>query len=157
MNWNLTGAILMGLGVALGAFGAHGLRGRLDDYSMGVYEKAVFYQFIHSLGLLIVSYLPKVGALPASAASTVCALLLAGVVIFSGSLYVLAKMAPPSFRISEGVFNQDCVLVSNSPISCNSRYCSSVNGSMPKAAAISITLPAGCNPSFSLAFWPSRS
>jgi uncharacterized membrane protein YgdD (TMEM256/DUF423 family) len=90
MNWNLTGAILMGLGVALGAFGAHGLRGRLDAYSMDIYEKAVFYQFIHSLGLLIVSYLPKIGALSASAASTVCALLLAGVVIFSGSLYVLA-------------------------------------------------------------------
>ena len=70
MNWNLTGAILMGLGVALGAFGAHGLRGRLDAYSMGIYEKAVFYQFIHSLGLLVVSYLPKIGALPASAAST---------------------------------------------------------------------------------------
>jgi uncharacterized membrane protein YgdD (TMEM256/DUF423 family) len=90
MNWNLTGAILMGLGVALGAFGAHGLRGRLDAYSMGIYEKAVFYQFIHSLGLLIVSYLPKIGALSSSAASTVCALLLAGVVIFSGSLYILA-------------------------------------------------------------------
>ena len=90
MNWNLTGAILMALSVALGAFGAHGLRGRLDAYSMSVYEKAVFYQFIHSLGLLIVSYLPKTGTFSMSAASTVCALLLAGIVIFSGSLYVLA-------------------------------------------------------------------
>jgi len=90
MNWNLTGAILMALGVALGAFGAHGLRGRLDAYSMSVYEKAVFYQFIHSLGLLIVSYLPKTGTFSMSAASTVCALLLAGIVLFSGSLYVLA-------------------------------------------------------------------
>ena len=90
MNWNLTGAILMALSVALGAFGAHGLRGRLDAYSMSVYEKAVFYQFIHSLGLLIVSYLPKTGTFSMSAASTVCALLLAGIVLFSGSLYVLA-------------------------------------------------------------------
>lgn len=90
MNWSLTGAILMALGVCLGAFGAHGLRNRLDAYSMSVYEKAVFYHFIHSLGLLIVSYLPKTGTFSASAASTVCALLLAGVVIFSGSLYLLA-------------------------------------------------------------------
>lgn len=90
MNWNVIGAILMALGVALGAFGAHGLRGRLDAYSMSVYEKAVFYHFIHALGLLIVSYLPKTGTFSMSAASTVCALLLAGVVIFSGSLYILA-------------------------------------------------------------------
>jgi uncharacterized membrane protein YgdD (TMEM256/DUF423 family) len=90
MNWNLTGAILMALAVALGAFGAHGLRARLDAYSMGVYEKAVFYHFIHALGLLIVSYLPKTGTFSMAAASTVCALLLAGVVIFSGSLYLLA-------------------------------------------------------------------
>jgi uncharacterized membrane protein YgdD (TMEM256/DUF423 family) len=90
MNWSLTGAILMALGVALGAFGAHGLRDRLDAYSMSVYEKAVFYHFIHSLGLLIVSYLPKTGTFSVSAASNVCALLLIGVVIFSGSLYLLA-------------------------------------------------------------------
>ena len=90
MNWNLTGAILMALAVGLGAFGAHGLRDRLDAYSMSVYEKAVFYHFIHSLGLLIVSYLPRTGTFSMSAASSVCALLLAGIVIFSGSLYLLA-------------------------------------------------------------------
>ena len=55
MNWSATGAILMALSVILGAFGAHGLRDRLDAYSMSVYEKAVFYQFVHSLGILIVS------------------------------------------------------------------------------------------------------
>ena len=90
MNWNLTGAILMALAVGLGAFGAHGLRDRLDAYSMSVYEKAVFYHFIHALGLLIVSYLPRTGTFSMSAASSVCALLLAGIVIFSGSLYLLA-------------------------------------------------------------------
>ena len=55
MNWSSTGAILLALAVILGAFGAHGLRDRLDAYSMSVYEKAVFYHFIHGLGLLIVS------------------------------------------------------------------------------------------------------
>ena len=91
MNWSATGAILLALAVILGAFGAHGLRDRLDAYSMGVYEKAVFYHFIHALGILIVSILPKTGTFsPKQRPTTVCALLLAGIVIFSGSLYLLA-------------------------------------------------------------------
>ena len=90
MNWSATAAILMGLGVGIGAFGAHGLKGRLDEYSMGIYEKAVLYHFFHALGLLIVSILPRVGAISQSAGTWVCALLLAGIVLFSGSLYVLA-------------------------------------------------------------------
>ena len=90
MNWSAAAAVLMGLAVGIGAFGAHGLKGRLDDYSMGVYEKAVLYHFFHALGLLIVSILPRVGAISQSAATWVCGLLLAGIVLFSGSLYVLA-------------------------------------------------------------------
>ncbi len=90
MNWSATGAILLALTVILGAFGAHGLRDRLDAFSMGVYEKAVFYQFVHSLGILIVSILPKTGTFAPGSAATVCTLLLAGIVIFSGSLYLLA-------------------------------------------------------------------
>ena len=90
MNWTATAAVLMGLGVALGAFGAHGLKGRLDEYSMGVYEKAVLYHFLHALGLLIVSILPRVGALAPSQTTWICGLLLAGILLFSGSLYVLA-------------------------------------------------------------------
>ncbi len=90
MNWSATGAIALALGVILGAFGAHGLRGRLDAYLMSIYEKAVFYHFVHGLGILIVSLLPKAGALSQSGAQWVCGLLLAGILIFSGSLYALA-------------------------------------------------------------------
>ena len=90
MNWSAAGAILLALSVILGAFGAHGLKDRLDAYSMSVYEKAVFYQFVHSLGILIVSVLPKTGTFSPGSAGTVCAVLLAGIVIFSGSLYLLA-------------------------------------------------------------------
>ena len=90
MNWSAAGAVGLGLAVILGAFGAHGLRDRLDAYSMGVYEKAVFYHFIHALGILIVSILPRASMLPQAAASWVCALLCAGILLFSGSLYVLA-------------------------------------------------------------------
>jgi uncharacterized membrane protein YgdD (TMEM256/DUF423 family) len=90
MNWTAVAALLLGLGVALGAFGAHGLRGRLDEYSLGVYEKAVLYHFVHALGLLIVSILPRMGVLTKPAGTWVCWLLCSGIVLFSGSLYVLA-------------------------------------------------------------------
>ena len=76
--------------VAVGAFGAHGLRDRLDAYSISVYERAVFYHFVHALAMLIVPLLAQAGLLSNAAASRVCWLLLAGIVLFSGSLYVLA-------------------------------------------------------------------
>lgn len=90
MNWTATAAITLALGVILGAFGAHGLRDRLDAYSMTVYEKAVFYHFIHAIGLLTVSLMIRMNLISVSAGSWVCRLLLAGIVLFSGSLYVLA-------------------------------------------------------------------
>jgi uncharacterized membrane protein YgdD (TMEM256/DUF423 family) len=86
MIWGAIGAALMALGVMLGAFGAHALKDRLDAYSLDVYQKAVFYHFIHALGILIVSTL----RINDSSRNTVCALLLAGIVLFSGSLYLLA-------------------------------------------------------------------
>ena len=90
MNWSMIGAILLALAVILGAFGAHGLKGRLDEYSMSVYEKAVFYHFIHALGVLVVAILPRTGTFPEGPAGTVCLILTIGIVIFSGSLYLLA-------------------------------------------------------------------
>lgn len=90
MNWSAVGAAALGIAVMMGAFGAHALRDRLDAYSMGVYEKAVFYHFIHALGVLIVSLLPKTLLISPQAASWVSGLLLAGILIFSGSLYALA-------------------------------------------------------------------
>ena len=90
MNWNAIGAILLALAVIFGAFGAHGLRDRLDVYSMSLWEKAVFYHFIHAMGVLIVSMLPRTQTFPLPAASNVCWLLLIGILIFSGSLYLLA-------------------------------------------------------------------
>jgi uncharacterized membrane protein YgdD (TMEM256/DUF423 family) len=90
MNWSAIGAIFLALAVGLGAFGAHALKDRLDAYSMGVWEKAVFYHFIHALGVLVVSMLPRTGTFPVNGASSVCWLLSAGVLIFSGSLYTLA-------------------------------------------------------------------
>lgn len=90
MNWSAVAAVALGLAVMLGAFGAHALKGRLDDYAIGIYEKAVFYHFVHALGLLIVSALSKLGAVSEFAGGWVCSLLLAGILIFCGSLYALA-------------------------------------------------------------------
>ncbi len=90
MTWSAAASLLLALAVALGAFGAHGLKDRLDAYSISVWEKAVFYHFIHALGMLIVSILPRAGLLAPSRANLVGWLLLAGILLFSGSLYVLA-------------------------------------------------------------------
>ena len=78
------------LAVALGAFGAHGLKDRLDAYHMEVYQKAVFYHFIHALGILVVSVLSKTGTFSEYATDWVCTLLVVGIILFSGSLYLLA-------------------------------------------------------------------
>lgn len=77
------------LAVIIGAFGAHGLRGKLDDYAMGVFETAVQYHFYHALALLAVGVIalsqPHSTLLKSSGW-----LFLLGTVIFSGSLYILA-------------------------------------------------------------------
>ncbi len=83
------GALAALLGVVLGAFGAHALRGRLDDYAMSVFETAVQYHFYHALALVAVGLLalhPPQSALLRPAGW----LFLVGLVLFSGSLYVLA-------------------------------------------------------------------
>jgi uncharacterized membrane protein YgdD (TMEM256/DUF423 family) len=90
MNWAAVGAFLMALAVALGAFGAHGLKNRLDAYSMSVYEKAVFYHFIHALGILLVALLARTSAISVGAQARAGWLLLIGIILFSGSLYALA-------------------------------------------------------------------
>jgi uncharacterized membrane protein YgdD (TMEM256/DUF423 family) len=89
-KWMATGAWGLALAVGIGAFGAHGLRGRLDAYSMDIYERAVFYHFIHALGIVIVATATGANLVPRSSGVWVCRLLTAGVVLFSGSLYTLA-------------------------------------------------------------------
>ena len=70
--------------VALGAFGAHGLKNLLAQNGTGaIWEKAVFYHFIHAVMLFLIA-----GRKPFLAGAWWC--FLAGIVIFSGSLYLLA-------------------------------------------------------------------
>lgn len=90
MNWSAAGAVALALAVCLGAFGAHALKDRLDPYSAGIWEKAVLYHFIHAIGLLVAPVLAKTGLLSPAGAARVSVLLLAGILLFSGSLYALA-------------------------------------------------------------------
>ena len=77
-------AALCFLAVALGAFGAHGLRSMLEGRGMiDVWNKAVFYHFMHAIALLAL-------ALYGTINRGACLLLLAGILVFSGSLYLLA-------------------------------------------------------------------
>ncbi len=72
------------LGVALGAFGAHALKETLQTNGMtDVWNKAVLYHFVHALALLLLATLP-------GAARAASGLFLAGIILFSGSLYLLA-------------------------------------------------------------------
>ncbi len=84
----LLGSLLAGLAVALGAFGAHALRDRLGADLLNTFETAVRYQMYHALAMLavglIISRFPSSLFIPASGW-----LFLAGIILFSGSLYLL--------------------------------------------------------------------
>ncbi len=85
----LIGAVLGFLGVAVGAFGAHGLRGRLSPEMLAVFETGVRYQMYHVFALLIVAAgIGQIG----NARLLVMAgwSFIAGILLFSGSLYALA-------------------------------------------------------------------
>ena len=76
------------VGVALGAFGAHGLRGRLTPEMLAVFETGVRYQLVHAVALLTVAGL--MSRLSGWLIVTAGWLFLSGMVLFSGSLYLLA-------------------------------------------------------------------
>jgi uncharacterized membrane protein YgdD (TMEM256/DUF423 family) len=82
------GAVLAGVGVALGAFGAHALRGRLTPELLEVYEVGVRYQLYHALALLAVGW--AASRWPGGAVGAAGWLFVSGIVLFSGSLYALS-------------------------------------------------------------------
>ena len=86
--WCRLGAIFMALAVMTGAFGAHALKGRLDSAMLEVYKTAVLYHMIHALGLFAVAWIA--GQTHDGRASLAGGLLVAGIVLFSGSLYLLS-------------------------------------------------------------------
>jgi len=83
----LVGALLGFVGVALGAFGAHGLKARVSPEMLEIFRTGAHYQLVHAVVLLVVGALE--GRLEARWARTAALLFTAGVVVFSGSLYAL--------------------------------------------------------------------
>lgn len=83
----LAGIVSAALAVITGAFGAHRLKELVTPDLLGVYEKAVTYQFYHSFALLAAGIL--FSAFPYGAVRTAAWLFLAGIICFSGSLYAI--------------------------------------------------------------------
>ena len=76
------------LGVALGAFGAHGLKGTLSPDMLANFETGVRYQMYHAVGLLAVAW--AVTRWPGGLTTAAGWLFVVGILIFSGSLYILS-------------------------------------------------------------------
>ena len=83
----VAGAVAAMMGVIVGAFGAHGLRGRLSPDDLEIFETGVRYHMYHALGLFVVAW--AASRWPSGATTLAGWLLIIGIVIFSGSLYTL--------------------------------------------------------------------
>ena len=88
MNYLMIGAISGCFVVILGAFGAHGLKDILDDYGKSIYNKAVLYHMFHSIAILILGLINKIQ--PEIQLSMAGWSFVFGIILFSGSLYILA-------------------------------------------------------------------
>ena len=95
-KWLFIAAIFAALAVALGAFGAHGLKDILDDYSVSIYNKAVLYHMFHVVGLVAVGLISMINSNTKMYTTLAIKVNVAGwaftigILLFSGSLYVLA-------------------------------------------------------------------
>ena len=85
----LPAALFGFVGVGMGAFGAHGLKPLLSEYQLDIYKTAVNYQMWHALLLGLIASLPEHKLLHWAGWA-----LIVGIVLFSGSLYLLALSAP---------------------------------------------------------------
>lgn len=85
-------SILAAAAVAAGAFGAHALKGRLGQADLDIFETAVRYHLIHAVALLAVAW--TVDRWPGGMAPLAATLLIAGILVFSGSLYLLVLTGP---------------------------------------------------------------
>ena len=88
MNFLVIGAILGCLVVILGAFGAHGLKDILDEYGKSIYEKAVLYHMFHTMAILVLGLIEKIQ--PEIQLQFAGWAFILGIILFSGSLYILA-------------------------------------------------------------------
>lgn len=90
LNWISIAAINMAIAVALGAFGAHGLKNSVSIQQLEWWQTATLYWFVHGLGLLLVGILIRLNY----TTQTTAWLLQIGALIFAGSLYAMTLGAP---------------------------------------------------------------
>src|SRR5438034_1042032 len=86
----ISGSVFGGLGVVLGAFGAHGLKQLVGPETVGTFQTGVQYQMYHAFALLVVGILYE--RLPHSLLNWAGGLFIGGIILFSGSLYLLAAL-----------------------------------------------------------------
>lgn len=91
MNWIKVSGINLGLAVALGAFGAHGLKKIATPYELDLWHTATLYLFIHGLGILALGILEMTSAYRTH---KIALTLQAGIILFSGTLYLMALGCP---------------------------------------------------------------
>lgn len=88
--WAAIGACSACTGVALGAFGAHGLRSVLRPEMLAIFETGVRYQMYHAGGIILAGIAAAAGAATPRWGLRACLCFAAGTLLFSGSLYALA-------------------------------------------------------------------
>ena len=93
-SWLIVIALSGVLSVALGAFGAHGLKEKVSESMLSAFQTATHYQMFHTLALLGVVVLMSQLAIVPKGFVGACFLWLAGIIFFSGSLYGLALGGP---------------------------------------------------------------
>lgn len=97
-RWILAaGGLLVALATLSGAFGAHALQTRLTPDRLDIYETAVRYQFYHALGLLAIGVVARTSELPLLRWAAI--LIVAGILLFSGSIYALSFGAPRALGV----------------------------------------------------------
>jgi len=87
----VTGIVTAALAVILGAFGAHGLKSQVTPEQLGIFEKGVTYQFYHSFALLAAGILYS--AYPNKVLRAAAPLFTSGILLFSGSLYLMVGLS----------------------------------------------------------------
>jgi uncharacterized membrane protein YgdD (TMEM256/DUF423 family) len=96
----IAGILLAGLAVGLGAFGAHGLKNRVDEQAVDIFKTGVQYQLYHALALILAGIVAM--HLPTKLVLWAGNFFMTGILFFSGSLYTITackavQMAVPSF------------------------------------------------------------
>ena len=90
VNWLKIASTNLATAVALGAFGAHGLKHTADAYALEIWQTATLYLLVHAVGLLVLGMLQKIGY----CIDKMAWCLQLGTLIFSGTLYLIALGLP---------------------------------------------------------------